>query len=370
MSDYRVLLVDASTGLPLAELPVAIDSFTRVLSGAGTFSGSISVDHPAVTEGNFYGDREITVIRNDQPVWNGPITNLDPTRASGVMGITAREPTWYFEKRTIEQDMTWTDTDVLDIARDLLDYMVTKTASGDDGMTAGDDILAAIPRWSVDTLMSGNIITLAPPNGGYAAQPRYTFLQALELLASDPETGFDYRVDYDTGSTRQVCHRTLMFSVPGVGGFGVTGPLLTERLAADYGRPLDWEQSATRVHGVGSGVTVTLQSAAAVSDGTLLLESVADVSETSNEAQVTERVREERRLRKPPVRTFSVSFVPGMALRFDAYNLGDTVPLATSAPSILSVAATRRVVQIETVPQNGRELVNVTFNVPLDELVA
>lgn len=371
MSDYHYLVHDASTGLALAELPLQSPSFSRVLTGCGTLTASLPLRHPLVTktilgQNRSSPDREVTVFRGDDAVWNGPLTGTDADVEADTLELTAREVTWYFGKRTIEEDMEWAVEDRLTIVRDVLEYgLFAKQSQGGDGMTAGDNIIAVLPRWGVDLLASGDVIAAS-----FAGSARHTLAEAMEFLAADPETGFDYRVDYFTGSTRQSVARTLMFDPPDpIKGFSlVRTQVLTENVLLAYGHVSDWERAATRVHVLGAGFTKTLQSTSAVTDGVLLSEVVEDYSDAADHDQITARAKDLRRLSRPPVRAYSVSFIPSAALPYGWCDLGDTVTLAIAWPEVQAVSDTRRVMQIDVTPQDGSEVVELTLNDPLTEL--
>lgn len=362
MVDYRTLVADASTGTHLAELPLSGLTFSRVLTGVGTLTGSLPIDHVTATEANLKGDREITVMRDDEPVWNGPLTGLDASRLGSVT-ITAREASWYLSKRTLEVDKHY-NKDTHQIVRSLDHYMENKTSTDGDGTASvGSNINAALPRYAVSTGDSG--VTKELSLSGTA---RHTIAEILEFLVEDPDTGLEYRMDYTTGSTRQAVRRTLTLGSP----LGVTvTQQLTEAVLYDYARTMDWERGGTRVHVVGGrGITKTKQNTASITAGTLLLESVFDRSDTSSATILNHMAREARRRSQPPVQTFTAVFVPG-ALAFDFCNLGDKVPFDIRTPNILSITAdNRRVVQIDVTPPSGEtpELVALTFNLPLDEL--
>lgn len=363
MADFRYLIADASGGKPLAEAPIGGVSFSRVLTGAGQFTGTLPLDHPACTEANFVGDREITVLRDDVPIWNGPITQIDATRSENTLTVTAREASWWLGKRTIEVDKHY-NADAFDIVRSLVTLVTTKTStSGDGTSSAGLSINAALPRFSVSSGTSG--ITKEIVLSGAA---RHTVQEVLDYLVDDPDTGIEYRMDYSTGSNRQNCQRTLTLGAP----LGVTRThQLTEHVLYDYGRSLDWERGATRVHVVGSGYTSTKQNASSIAAGTILSEVVLDRSDTSLHSVLNDAARELRRKAQPPVRTFTASFVPGGALTYGFCDLGDKVPFQISTPSMLSISSdSRRVVQIDTVPASGDSptLVTLSFNLPLDQL--
>lgn len=360
MGDYVYVVVDASTGRNLAELPLSDVKFSVRLNDAGEFQGTIPVDHPKATRAILEGDRELTVFRRDKPVWNGPITITDAERLRGTVEITGREASWYLGKRTLEIPKTYAAADLFDVARDLITYAKTKTAS-----TVGN-LNAALYNFQVSSGLSG--ITKSFTLAGTA---RYLISDLIrDILSADPTGGLDFRMDYATGSTRTSVTRTLTLGAP----LGTTRTrLLDENVLHDYGRVADRERAGTRVHARGAGGKVqTAQNVGSISAGDILLELVADRTEITDDTQLLNFVRDLRRLAQPPVRVYSTTFVPGPALPYGWCDLADLVTLNISGPGLLATnGATRRVVEIETTPPDDDEqleLVELSYNLPLDEL--
>lgn len=372
--DYNVIISKASTGSPLAELPLSGLTFSRRLGDFGQLTGSLSINHRNTTE-SILGlhtndsDREISVYRNDKCKWNGPVTNVAASLSGKTVDITAREAFWHLlAKRTLEVSKNYTGWELLDAVRDLVTYAKTKTATGDDGMTAGDPIGADFPRSSVDTTTSA--VTLGRVLFKGHLRP-YTIQQCFDFLANDPTTGFEWCGEYRTSSTRTQAHRKLLLGSPSLGTVLTTK--MTEQNLRDYGRTCDWENAATRVHVIGDGYRVTLQNTDAVADGIQLSEVIVDLSDTSDPDFIRSFARDLRRRSRPPVRTRTATFKPQTnALEFDFADLGDTVPFDVSRPNVLSLSSsTSRVVEVTTrVANDGLELQDLTFNQPLSELGA
>lgn len=375
-ADWRYSIHDASTGLMLVEAPFSGVTFSRVLSGVGAFSGSLPVTHPAATEANMgvltsSADREVTVWRDDVAIWNGPIVGCEPNATDDTFTVTAREASWYYSKRTLEVNKNYDGMDIFDIVRDLDSYAQSKTASGTDGMTAGADIVANLPRWAINPASTDAGATYAddsPPT--FYGADRHTILDCLQGIAADPTTGFEWRTDFTTGSSKQAVKRTIVLGYPQLGStLGVT---LTEALLLNYGRTTDAERGGTRFHTRYSGGVKTLQSSAAVTAGVLLTEVVADYTKTRKTATATSFTKNLRRLARQPVRTLSAVIVPqALGLPWGFCDLGDTIPFGITTPAIVSLSSdSRRVVQLDYTPESGEapETVTPTFNVRLDDL--
>lgn len=367
MAVYRTIVVDASTGKNVADIPMIVNSFSRALSGVGELTGTLPLGYvsatPSVLGGSLGADREITVLRDDVPVWNGPITGLDRSPTAGVATVTAREASWHLSKRVIEDDQHW-NADIFYIIRKMLNIVTTKTATGSDGATAGASINAALPRFNVTSGNAGQTMDVA-----ISGDARRNVLDVINAMKDAPSVAFDYRMDYSTGSTRANTQRTLTLGSPSL-GTTKTEPLVARLLSDGYSVNSDRERAATRVHIVGSGTTVTRQDTGAVTAGEILTEAVFDKSETSDTTALTNFAEEVRRLSIPPVEVYAASYVPSNALPYGWCDLGDKVSLRVDAPALLAVSDTRRVVQIDVTPPQGGspELVSLSFNLPLDDL--
>lgn len=348
-----VLLVDAATGNPLCEIPLTIESYSFAINGAGGLSGTMSVDHPTATVANFEGGlREITVIRDDVPVWNGPVDEVSSSSDSRELSITAREASFYFEKRTVEVDKHYNMLPER-IINKVWTYVTTKTDGG--------SINADVPRFSLDWAASA--VTQEMILSGAA---RHTVKQIVDKL-QELDATLEYRVDYATGSTRQTCHRTVVLGAPL--GSTLASPLLTESVLRSWTPVTEWGRVATRVHEVGATQTVTKQNTGSIADGVILLEEVFDRSDTSLTSVLNGYGKEDRRKHKPPITTPQVVFTPSQSLPFGFCHVGDTVTVDINDPApLLCINATRRVTEVQVSPNDpDGEKVSLTLNSPLDE---
>lgn len=359
MATYRYLLVDASSGVNKGELPLSVQSFSRLLNGVGVLTGTLPMDHPMSTWQNLLGDREITVLRDDVPIWNGPITTLDVTLSGRQVAVTAREASWYLGKRTLEVNKNY-NADLYYIVRNLVTYMTTKLGTG------ASNINAPLPRFSVSP--AGNSGTVKAYR--YYGSARHTLAEILDDLVADPTTGLDYRMDYTTGSTRQTCQRTLTLGSPSLGA--TRSQRITEALVTEYSRSLDRERAASRVHVLGNGYTATAQNTGSVSNGDILIESVFDRTDKSNHSFLDNYARDARYRSQPSVLTHSVSFKPGSALPYGFCDVGDKVDVEILVGSglLISNAGTARVLEIDVTPNdgNGDEIVTLSLATSLDSL--
>jgi hypothetical protein len=354
--DYKYLVVDAATGENIAEIPLADVTFSYVLNGCGQLTATFPADAYFSTVDLFGGElliREITVLRDEVAVWNGPIVNLAGSRRGG-WELTAREASWYLQKRTIEEDLTYTSEDIFQIARDLIDYATGKVSDGADGtLPAGSNIFAALPRFTVTSGSAGTSKSYT-----FSGTAGHLVSEALDdALVADPTTGLDYAMGYRTGSTRQSCVRTLLLGSPAL---GVQQEVqLRASDLYDFGRTLDYEQSATRITILGGGGYVKrLQSTEAVGASAILLENVTDRQNISDPDAIDNFARDDRRARHPPVHDRWVEVIPSVTIPFDLYSVGDLVAFDVDGPNgqndLLSLSAnSRRLVQIDVTPRAG-----------------
>jgi hypothetical protein len=376
-AEYRYLLVDASTGSNIGELPLTVSSYTYQLNGVGQLTATIPRDHP-MAQDTFWAlylstnsDREITILRDDSPVWNGPSTILGASLQDRTqMQVAGREASWYMQKRTLEEDKNYLGWDLFDIARDLGAYMVSKVSTAGDGMTAGSNINAALPRWAVAPAsgLSGFILPSANVPSYYGSS-RHLIADIADGLVADPSSGLDYRMEYTDSSSWVRCTRTLTFGAP----LGVTRTQkLTEHILYDFAKTEDRERAANRVHTLSGTAPYVLQNTGSTANGDLLIESVFDESGVTDAATVHAFTRDARRRAQPPVAVYSATFVPDAALPWGWCMVGDIVNLAVEGTTILHSEGTVRVTAIEVVPPQGGnpELVTLTLGVPLDALGA
>lgn len=361
MPAYKCIVSDASDGGNKGEAPLTLTSpISTVLNGVGQVSGTIPRDHPTASEDWLEGDRELTIWRGLDVVFNGPITLVAGALSSDTVSITAREASWYFTKRTLEVDKTYTSQDVNDIIRDLTTYMTSKTSTAGDGTSSvGTNINAALPRFSVSSGTSGVTETV-----NYFGSARHYIWDIIEPLL----TQIDYRMDYATGSVRQQLYRTFTLGTPTL---GVTheDPISAQSVF-DFPKSMDRERGASRTHVLSGVPTYTQQDLDALTTGDILIESVIDRSDLTTTAQVTAFGNDLRRRVRPPITTYTFSYVPRTNGPF-AYGwcaLGDHLRMNVGTGTVLHSTGHLRVAQLDVTPEtdSAPELVTVTLNVPLD----
>lgn len=356
MPVYQYYLADAYTGALIGELPFTpTDRYTRLLSGAGAFSGTIPLDHPMASRANFK-DRvpNLIVVRANTVKWFGPVVSPVPDLAGRKLQITAREPTWWMQKRCIEENKHYkADTHV--IFRKMWTYVTSKTDAG--------GINAALPNIVVGSGNSGTTKKIPIAGSG-----RYLMADLVHDMLVDDDAGLEYRVDYSGTIAEPLA--TITLGSP----LGTTrNHLMTEHTVNGYGLSLDFDQAVTRAHVVGAIKAATRQNHGSVTDGYPLLDGVLDRSDISDIDTLGRIAREFRRKARPPIRVFDVEFNPTPGgLTFGFANLGDSVRFAPKSPDLLTANGTRRVVEIAVMPdtETETELIGLNFNLPLEDLGA
>lgn len=109
---YRVLCADlVGTGNQIREeLPISDLQFSYILNAAGTFSGTISLDHPKCTRDNLDpGATAIYIERGGQLVWGGILWSAQVDTAERKLHL-AGEGFWsYFKRRVIKNRIGMTN---------------------------------------------------------------------------------------------------------------------------------------------------------------------------------------------------------------------------------------------------------------------
>lgn len=133
-SDYRYLCQNVLTGQLMGDyLPIEPQSFSDVINGGGTFAGSLDL-----ISGNVQQDRtniaavtprkaQLFALQDGVPVWGGILWGWPATtilqQQNPVQGATLD---FLMGRRVIEQDLVFTNADVFDMARGIVQYACGK----------------------------------------------------------------------------------------------------------------------------------------------------------------------------------------------------------------------------------------------------
>lgn len=246
MSTYTFLAYDLMTNAALAELPLSNVKFSRLLNGAGHFTGDLKLGDPRVTKLNWDSSSKpsrtaLYVDRDGVLIWGGIIWTRGPYRASKQTLLIGGLEFWsYFQlrKRTgryIVDTKTYTNADQLFIARDLINYAQAKVG-GNIGVVVNSEV--------------GN-----PPVLRNQTYNSYDFMpvgQAVEQLAA-VVNGFDFSIE--VAYVNGVPTKTFVPSQPRRGTAAPNNGLVFEYPGnvVDYAWPEDGTEQANTAYVIGSG---------------------------------------------------------------------------------------------------------------------
>ena len=87
---YRYLINDGVTGDPLGEVPFGSVSYSYGLNGVGGFTGTLPLEDPKADASLLRTlSREVLVLRDGVPVFNGPIIALSSDLTAKTINVTA-----------------------------------------------------------------------------------------------------------------------------------------------------------------------------------------------------------------------------------------------------------------------------------------
>lgn len=345
MASYQYLLVDAralgsGVGSTIAELPLDVSVYSTLLSSVGVLEATCSLDDPAATIANLVsGNRDLTVLRDGVVVWNGRLRRARRDVESRQWTLSASEPTYLLDRRTIETNKSYVAQDLFAIVRDFHTTVTAKTNG-------------ALYRFTVTATNSGTTKTWA-----FSGRLRRGVLQMIRDLAAD---SFDFRMDYT--STGELASRLLELGAPSL-GVNVGRVIEPGSGLVDLGVEMDIDRAANRVHVIGGGGLVhTSTNTASYSAGDSLLEEVFEHGDETDATSIQKLAQDYARRRKPPVVVYSAEITPTTALPFGAIRPGDTVTLNAADLGVASVQ--KRVVGVMVYP-GPPERILLTFAEPL-----
>jgi hypothetical protein len=137
-SQYRYLTTRVLDGVLMGDyLPLEPQSFSRTINSSGTFTGSLNLI-PSSPQQNAANLAAITprkavlwVLQDGTPIWNGILWDWTPTTIlQNQVPVQAATLESLLQKRLISTSLTYTSTDVFDMARGIVQYAFSKTPNG------------------------------------------------------------------------------------------------------------------------------------------------------------------------------------------------------------------------------------------------
>lgn len=165
---------------------------------------------------------ELEILRNDETVWVGPILSvvIDPLAATAT--INAQDLAWWLSVRVIQQDFSWTGTDLATIFGDLVDYAVSVDDPGITLSTSPTGILGdrSVGGTDVRTVL-GEIEELSRTGVDWTVCGRQFFVGGLtttDTMLRTPLTEHEFtRLPAVRRSADQMANHTFVY------GSGIVG---------------------------------------------------------------------------------------------------------------------------------------------------
>lgn len=189
---YRLVYTQLKSGAILGELPVSGIDYTKTLDAPGSFSATIALDYAAqcgITASDLDPGRTGIVIERDGVcLWGGILWTVEQDVRSNSVKLAGEGYLSYFRHRFIKEDLTFVQTEQVDIAAALIDYA------------------QSVPGGSL------GIVTDVTPTGklrdrNYLAADRKEIAEALQQLGS-VQDGFHFDFHCDRLSTGYVIRYT------------------------------------------------------------------------------------------------------------------------------------------------------------------
>ena len=343
MAQYRYLAADLRDNTIREEIPFTDVSYSRVLNRPGAFSASLPTRHAKALRGTLDpGRTAIYIERDGVPRWGGILWTA---RAASGRVQFGGEGFWsYFRRRVIGATKTYTSTDQLAIARDLIDY-AQGIFGGNLGVVVGSE--------TSGVLRDRTYFDYELKNIG----------EAVEQL-SEVINGFDFGIDISKSGESFV--KTFRLDYPMRGRSTEFVFDLTRNIeSVEWG--IDATKQANKVWAIGAGeeddqlqVSVTNTSLLGISDP--LLEDVLTLKDVSVVDTLVGHAQAEIRQRLFPVESLpSLTIRSRVDVPVGAWIEGDEVTVIAQ-DGYLDVNGRFRIVSDDVkVSKTGSEDVSLTF---------
>ena len=271
-SEYRYLCTNVLSGTLMGDyLPIDPQSFSQVINGGGTFTGSLNLI-PGSPQQNAANLAAITprkavlwCLQDGVPIWAGILWDWVPTTIlQNQLPVQASTMEFLLGKRIIDTDLVYTGADVFDMARGIVQFAFSKTPNG---QVAGITYTAA---------ESGVTDSLT-----FDGTQNQDCLSALGTLVSTYGIEFNFRPYMDQYGNLRI---SVDLGYPGLGQ-----PWPASGLAYNFpGNLLDYAFVATGSTGANSLIG-SAQSTDASGDSTALTGSAIDETDIGNGYPLTEQ---------------------------------------------------------------------------------
>lgn len=230
---YKYQVCNSKTGEAYEQVNMTGVTWSWGLNGAGSFSGTMRLDDPKVIHMQTLS-REIVVLRDNVPVFAGPIVNLQASLQNKTLAVTAAPVWWYMDNRTMELSLSYVNTDVAVIFDEIMETV--------NGKFNNDIRLDRKPDFDFST---GQLITIDYPSG-----KRKVAGQAIGEL-SETFPGFDFFIHLRLDAATSRCIREYQVYAPFKGV--LRDQALTSRNLEEFSTTDDGTRVFNRVHELGAG---------------------------------------------------------------------------------------------------------------------
>lgn len=352
-SDIRYIFGDVLTNEVIEEIPCYGVSVNDSLQG-GEFRGSFSLDITGKNNGDLVaatipGKTFVVVEREGVPIWGGINWSRTYQSQAKTMQLYSKTMDQYGTKRLITDDISFSDTEQMNIFRQLYLNM------------------QADPN-SVQVTVPSAFSTLVPVDYDAAGSELRTYREAFDQLANS-EDGFEWRVNVTRVDNAYVW--SLQMAYPTIGR-----PLDSSSVVFEYpGNILNYWQndtvggSATNLFGAGAGegdamVQVEVVHEQLLTNGFPRYDQMLSFKNIEDEDALERLMQTQAQVRKLPMPVYTVEMKADREPQFGDWSLGDYCRLVfmdALHPEGLTHPA--RILKWEYTPPSGdaTEEVRLTF---------
>lgn len=205
---YTYRFADLLTDRDVAELEVDSVRFDRRIIVPGSFSGSVDVSNEEVARRtkNVIPGKTVCHIYRDQEIWGSYIIWAmrvqAPQRGPVKVEFTGASLESWLYRRLLDQNVTYTSMDQIDIARELIEMAQTGWAPYEDNADLGIEVQSGLSGIDRDRV--------------YRRDEAATIGQRLEELANVDE-GFEYLIDVYYDPSTDTRRRLFKWGYPQIG---------------------------------------------------------------------------------------------------------------------------------------------------------
>lgn len=314
-------------------------------------------DHPVISGENRSNldcwATELDVLRDEQPVFSGPVMIPDGDGIAGYVSITAASAPIWLTRRFVLRDLEHVQVEQADILMGLVAYAQDETEKGPH----------ADFRLVVDAPVTGVL-----RDRTYLGAERPQIADLVQQLG-EVQDGFDLTLDLVRTGTSVLRILTAHYPLAGVDS---DVPLILGHgglTSLSVKRPGD--QLATRIYAVGNGegsdqVTATAQAATELEERYGVHELPLSVTDVKEQTALQAHADGMLVVRQPPLLVVGASYRVTDSTPYGMCDLGDRVHVQADRGWLQLDERLRVIAEKVTVGPNGAETIELTFNTALE----